>query len=309
MTGAAGWKVSLLLPRAEAVLLQTDESLFAGLDPEPVVSCHEPDARDESIWLVELYLPDAPSPALIDRLLAATPSARREALAVAPLPGEDWVALSQAGLTPVRAGRFWVHAPDEATPPPAGAIALAIPATEAFGTGHHPTTRGCLLMIDHLSRRWRPRRPADIGAGTALLALAMGKRWRRAVMASDIDPVAVRVAARVARANRVRLGRRGPGLDLVIAAGLRHPRLRGSRRYDLIVANILAGPLVALAPDFTRALAPGGHILLAGLLDTQAQAVGAAYRNRGLVRSARLDAGDWPTLLLRKPGRYRKLSA
>jgi ribosomal protein L11 methyltransferase len=212
------------------------------------------------------------------------------------------VTLSQQGLEPIRAGRFFVHIPGRRTEAPPGSVALEIEAGRAFGTGHHETTTGCLVALDRLKREGaRCANLADVGTGTGLLAFAALRLWPAArAVASDTDPVAMEVAAANAAANGVPLGRARGRLELVVAAGLAHPRLRARAPYDLILANILAGPLVALAPALSAALAPGGILLLAGLLDRQADHVTAAYRRQGLAIRFRVENGEWPTLAMRR---------
>src|SRR5439155_4211681 len=190
---------------------------------------------------------------------------------------------------------------------PGYAITLEIDAGRAFGTGHHETTTGCLLAIDSLKRRGaRFANILDLGTGTGLLAFAAHRLWPAArVMASDIDPVAIHVAEENARANAVPSGRAPGQIELIVAPGLRHRRLRARAPFDLILANILAGPLIELAPSLAAALATGGTLILAGLLDHQAEGLTAAYRRRGLMLQHSILRGDWPTLLLRKRRRIR----
>jgi ribosomal protein L11 methyltransferase len=205
--------------------------------------------------------------------------------------------MSQAGLQPIRAGRFTVHTPTY--PPDPDRINFEIDAGLAFGTGQHATTSGCLAALDRLEQEGaRFANIADIGTGTGLLAFAAVSLWSEAkCIATDIDPIAVDVARDNAAINHVRLGH-GPGeLLLGVAAGMDSPLLAARAPFDLIVANILAGPLIELAPDFCRALAPGGTVVLAGLLDTQADAVSAAYEKLGLELKDR-GSGEWPVLVL-----------
>ena len=193
--------------------------------------------------------------------------------------------LSQQGLEPIRAGRFFVHTPAHRDAVPPGSVAFEIDAGRAFGTGQHETTTGCLLALDALKREGASfANLADIGTGTGLLAFAAMRLWPAArAIASDIDPVAIEVTAENAAINRIPLGRARGRLELAVAAGLDHRRLQARAPYDLIIANILAGPLIELAPALAAALAPGGRLILAGLLDHQADRVAAAYRRRGLM--------------------------
>jgi ribosomal protein L11 methyltransferase len=205
--------------------------------------------------------------------------------------------MSQSGLQPIRAGRFYVHTPTYRSVPP-GTLPFEIDASLAFGTGQHATTSGCLEALDRLDREGaRFANVADIGTGTGLLAFAALALWPEArCIATDVDPTAVAVARDNAAINHVKLGHGAGELLLAEADGMDSPLLAARAPFDLIVANILAGPLIELAPDFARALGPGGTIILAGLLDSQADAVGGAYqaqdfqvRDRGF--------GEWPVLV------------
>ena len=207
----------------------------------------------------------------------------------------DWVTASLRDLTELHAGRVHIYGSHHPRPLRDGRIALKIDAGLAFGTGHHETTQGVLLALDALARHTRPRKLLDVGTGTGVLAMAMVRYFGRPVLATDIDEVAVAVARENARIN---------GLSHMVrcatAPGMRHPAIAGGAPYDLIVANILARPLVALAGDIAGALAPGGHVVLSGILGWQARWVTHAYASRGLVLVARVERGDWSTLVLRR---------
>ncbi len=245
------------------------------------------------LWEVGGYF-DVPPDGVALALLAAVHGAR--AFAVSEVPDIDWVAHVRRELAPVEAGRFFVYGSHDVDRVPAERVALLIEAAMAFGTGHHGTTQGCLRALDRLVDGWTPGAVADVGAGTAVLAMAAARVWPQArVVASDIDPVAVDVA----RANLAVNGMEGR-VDCVVAAGFDAPELAGP--FDLIFANILMGPLVALAPAMAAHLAPGGRAILSGLLSTQADTVLAAHTARGLVLEAREDLGEWATLVLRRPG-------
>src|SRR5690606_24798053 len=188
-----------------------------------------------------------------------------------------------------------VHGSHDEPPAAAGLTAIRIDAAQAFGTGHHATTSGCLEAIDRLTRLRRFQRPIDVGTGTGVLAIAIAKRLRVPVLATDIDPLAAQTAAENARSNSV-----GPLVTTIIADGLDHRRIRQGAPYDLIVANILAGPLIALAPAMERIAERGAAIVLSGLLETQAARVLAAYSRQRMVARQRLVRGEWATLVLEK---------
>jgi len=296
------WKVTLPCTKAEAEALTGDIAQLAMLDAPPVLMTSEPDPARPDDWRMDAYFEEEPGPGDLALLLELMPSARGIAPVVEELGDEDWVTLSQAGLEPIRAGRFFVHTPAHRDEVPAGAIAFEIDAGRAFGTGQHETTTGCLLALDRLKTTGASfANLADVGTGTGLLAFAAMHLWPAArAIASDIDPVAIEVAEENARINGVKTGRARGQLELAVAPGLEHARLKARGPYDLIIANILAGPLIELAPALAGALAPGGRLILAGLLDHQAEAVTAAYRRQGMMAGTREQLGDWPTLVLRK---------
>ena len=252
-------------------------------------------------WRLDVYFPRKPTRA--DRaMVAALFAGDAPELHAEKLPDADWVTESQQGVDPIRAGRFHVRTPEHPPSDTPGIVDFAIPASQAFGTGQHATTAGCLAMLDAMKRRGvAVRNCADIGTGTGLLVFAALALWPRALAtASDIDPACAGVVADNAAANGVALGGRAGELAMVIADGMAHPLLRARGPYDLLIANILAGPLVELAPHFARSVAPGGHLLLAGLLETQEPRVRAAYRRAGFRLAARLVNGDWSILWLRR---------
>ena len=296
------WKLTLPCTRAEAEAIDLDLPTLAALDPPPALMTSEPDPARPDQWRLDAYFDARPDQATIDLLRKLVPSARRVRPLVEPLPDADWVTLSQAGLEPVRAGRFFVFASSFDGAPPPGTVAFRIDAGLAFGTGQHATTTGCLMMLDRMKSRGAAfRNLLDLGTGTGLLAFAAMALWPRAyATASDIDPVSIRVAAANAAVNGVRLGAEHGRLALAVSDGLDDRRLRAGAPYDLIIANILAQPLIELAPAIAAALRPGGTLLLAGLLDGQAGAVARAYRRQRLRLADRIDVGDWPTLRLVK---------
>lgn len=213
---------------------------------------------------------------------------------VRALPPTDWVAKAQSGLAPVRAGRFRLHGShDRDRAARFDGIGIEVEAGAAFGSGHHPTTRGCLEVFSSLLEAGvAPARVLDLGCGTGVLAIAAALSTRARVVASDIDPDAVEVARRTAALNAAEV-------EVHLADGLADPRLAGP--FDLVFANILAGPLKALAPDVAASLGPGARLILSGLLDAQADAVARAYGAQGLADVRRHPVEGWTTLLMRRP--------
>lgn len=229
-------------------------------------------------------------------LLAAGHGARP--FAISEVPDEDWVAKVRRELAPVEAGRFFVYGSHDADRVPPGRVALLIEAAMAFGTGHHGTTLGCLRALDRLVEAGvTADRVADVGCGTAVLAMAAAHVWPGTVIASDLDPVAVEVAEANVAAN----GLAGRVL-CVEAAGFGAPALAAAAPFDLVFANILKGPLVALAPEMGANIRPGGHVILSGILTTQAEDVAGVYAAEGFETATREDIGEWSTLTLRRAG-------
>lgn len=275
---------------------------FAMLDTVPVLMTSEVDASRPNEWRLDIYFEEEPSKQTIAIAKRLAPSAKGTEAVVTRLEAEDWVTISQTGLEPIREGRFFVHTPIHRDEIPEGALSFEVDAGQAFGTGHHETTAGCLAILDTLkSQGRRYRNIADIGTGTGILAFAALALWPNArTIASDIDPLAIEVAEQNAAINAVRMGT-GPGrLELVTAAGMVHRRLRARSPFDLLIANILAGPLIDLAPAFANATAPGGTLVLAGLLEKQADAVASAYRRQRFRLTEHLVRGDWSILRLEK---------
>ena len=249
---------------------------------------------DSGLWEVGTYFLDPPSEVLLD-VLALAYGARP--FAVSELPDIDWVAKVRRELSPVEAGRFFVFGSHDADRVPPGRVALQIEATVAFGTGHHGTTLGCLRAFDRLlDAGFMARRVADIGCGTAVLAMAAAAVLPDAlVIASDIDQVAVDVALANVAINTMQ-GR----VECLEAAGFAHPRLHEAAPYDLVFANILKGPLVELAPAMAAHVAQNGLVILSGLLVVQAEAITAAYVAAGFSAQGREDLGEWSALVMRR---------
>lgn len=293
------WKLSAYAskPVIQAALLAHEE--IDDWDPEVVISGHEISEDRPDEWVLEAWYPSEPDAAqklVISNLFGnVTPI-----FEVEKLPDEDWLTLSQQGVDPIRAGRFYVHTPDH--PPVEDAINFAIPASQAFGTGQHETTAGCLAMLDIMKRTGLvARNIADIGTGTGLLVFAAIHLWKGAfATASDIDDVCAGVVADNATLNKVTMGADRGELTMVIADGMEDELLQARGPYDLLIANILAGPLVELAPDFAASITPGGSVLLAGLLETQEARVRSAYSRAGFRLAQRMVNGDWSILWLRK---------
>jgi ribosomal protein L11 methyltransferase len=258
------------------------------LDPLAVAITETDEAG--GLWDVVAYFADEAEAGAAARHLAIA-GAR-----LAPLPAQNWVRQSLEGLAPVAAGRFYLHGSHDRARRRAGGISLEIDAGTAFGTGHHGTTEGCLLALDAIAKRARPQRILDVGCGTGVLAIAAARSLHRHVLATDIDPEAVRVTGLNAAANGA-----GALVQAIIATGLKDPRITAAQPFDLVFANILARPLIHLAHGLARALAPGGHLVLSGLTRDQVRWVLAAYRNRGLVPVVRLARGNWATLVLARP--------
>ena len=290
------WRVTIPCTRAQAEAIPDSVDLFADSGATPVLVADEPDPDKPDDWLLHAYFDQQPTEGEISQLTqlgAGDPEVEHLE------DSTDWVTKSQQGLEPIRAGRFFVHTPMHYADRPADTVNFEIDAGLAFGTGQHATTAGCLDALDQLERKdCRFANVADIGTGTGLLAFAALALWPQArCIATDIDPVAVDVSRDNAAINGVRLGHGQGELLLAVADGMDSPMLAARAPFDLLIANILAGPLIELAPDFAKALAPGGTIILAGLLDTQADAVAQAYKVQGMKLIDR-GRGEWPVLVL-----------
>ncbi|WP_050603157.1 50S ribosomal protein L11 methyltransferase [Ruegeria sp. 6PALISEP08] len=265
------------------------------LEPEPTgVGVFE--VEDGSgLWEVGGYFTEAPDETALAVLAAAFEA---KPFVVSELPETDWVAHVRRELAPVEAGRFFVYGSHDADKLPDGRIPLLIEAAMAFGTGHHGTTLGCLKALDRLlDDGFTASKVADIGCGTAVLAMAAARVWDGDVIASDIDEVAVDVAEANLKAN----GMSG-AVQCVEAAGFDHPDLKAHTPYDLIFANILKGPLVALSPEIAANLRPGGCAILSGILNEQADDVVSVYSQNEFNLAHKGEIGEWTTLILTKQG-------
>lgn len=291
------WRVTLRCTRAEAEALPESADLFAHADEPPVIVADEPDPHEPDDWRIHAYFAEQPTTQelVLLRRLASNGDPEVEHLE----DTTDWVTMSQQGLGPIRAGRFFVHTPMHYADRPADTVNFEIDAGLAFGTGQHDTTAGCLAALDRLEVSGkRFMNIADIGTGTGLLAFAAMALWPSArAIATDIDDIAVKVSEENAAINGVKLGH-GPGqLLLAVADGMDHALVTARAPFDLLIANILAAPLIELAPAFAASVAPGATLILAGLLDSQADSVIAAYEAEGMTVVER-SAGEWCVLVL-----------
>ena len=278
------WKASIALTKPEAA--DVSAALELEGSAQAVLIVEEPFADGA---VVEALYTEAPDATYLSRIVGRT-------ITVDPLPDQDWIRLSQEGLPPVRAGRFFVYGAHDAGTVPHGVIPMRIEAGLAFGTGHHETTALCLGALSDIARQRQFFNVLDLGCGTGLLAIGAAKLWKRRVLASDIDPIAVEVTRDNARANGV-----GPLVTALTAEGLTNPLLANAAPYDLLIANILAGPLTQLAPAIQRVLAPGAVLLLSGLLTNQEKLVTSFYQSLRFVGARR--SGPWSALVLEKPRR------
>jgi ribosomal protein L11 methyltransferase len=247
-------------------------------------------------WRIEAFYPGNTDAGILETELTALLGEPVPAFVAAPIPDRNWVALSQSALPPVRAGRFTIHGSHDKARVPQGPNAILIDAGEAFGTAHHATTRGCLIEIDRLTRRGAFRRVLDLGCGSGILAIAAARALPEArITAVDIDPRSVVVARENAHANHIRRS-----LVFLRASGVSTGTVRGAAPFDLILANILAGPLIELAPKFRAVAAPGATAVLSGLLNHEAPAVTAAMRAQDFALLSHRRIGGWSTLTFRK---------
>lgn len=270
-------------PAAQAAYERLDAAF--GEDGAPIAMVEIDEAAD--IHEVSVYLDPAAAPEAVAGAFAPLAMERES------LPDIDWMQSVLAELKPVRAGRFLVHGAHDRPRVAANDIGIEIEAGQAFGTGHHGTTAGCLTLLGSILRSKGPRNALDLGTGSAVLAIAIARLARIRVLATDIDPVAVAVARENVRANGV-----AALVRTAVATGISGPAFADGERFELIVANILAGPLMKLAPQMERRLAPGGDIILSGILARQRRAVLAAYRDQAIYHRRTLRIGDWVSLHL-----------
>jgi ribosomal protein L11 methyltransferase len=286
-----------------ATARRLSDALMEAVDPgETAVAAFEDSTgvagtNRPGTWTVEIYFEHAPDEAAVRALIGdLAGDAARDRLAFTTIAARDWVAQSLAGLQPVEAGRFVVHGAHHRGRIAPNRIGVEIEAALAFGTGHHGTTRGCLIALDLILKRCHPRNILDVGTGTGVLAIAAARSARRAVLAGDIDLMSVRLARDNARLNRV-----ASLTQIIRAIGLSDRRMRTRAPFDLVFANILLGPLKLLAKPIRRLAAPGARVVVSGLLAGQANAALAAYRVLGLVLERRVPLDGWVTLILKRP--------
>ncbi len=287
----AFWQVEITVPAAAVAGLE------AALEPvSEALLCFETN-EEKGLWTVQALCEERPAPSVLQpalALIAASLGIDEPEPVVIRLEGRDWLRENLVTFPPIRVGRFFIHGSHHTAPPPSGSFPLQVDAATAFGSGDHDSTRGCLMALDMLDRRGGASRVLDMGCGSGILSLAAARAWPCSVLAVDIDPESVRVAKANARLN---------GLAHRITAmpgnGPRGREVREDAPYDLICANILARPLAAMAKPLASLLAPGGTVVLAGLLERQERAVLSAYRTQGLTLLKRLRLNPWTTLVLR----------
>jgi ribosomal protein L11 methyltransferase len=277
------WKARAILPKREA---QTLSDQLETLEPTPVVSAFE--LGERGLWEVEAFFANEPDEQdLLQRF--GVP------MRVIPIEDENWVARALEGLPPVQTQRFYIYGEHSAASVPANAIGLKIEASYAFGTGHHGTTRGCLLAYEHLAKRRTFKNALDLGCGTGVLGMAFARLAHRPVVATDIDPLATRKTIENAKLNRA------PNMRVATANGFKTPLIAENAPYDLIFANILAGPLMKLMPGIKSNLSQDGIAILSGLLDEQANAITSMARSQNLRLIKRSALEGWITLVLQRP--------
>lgn len=296
--GETLWKIAVVADEALAgaleALLGDEATSFSRFEAMRVDPANPFSAA--TTWRIEALTEEKPDAAALAEALAGYLGVARESLpriAVERLADVDWLALNRAQFPPVAAGRFFVHGSHFTGIPPKGALALCLDAGPAFGSGTHETTKGCLLAIDELLAAAPPRNALDVGCGSGILALAIARAAGITVIASDIDPIAAATTQENAAANGL-----AERIVALAGEGVAGEGVRRNAPYDLIVANILAEPLIALAPEIAGLLAPRGHLVLSGLLTAQQEMVLAAYRAAGLTPGRIIVLGDWSTMTL-----------
>jgi len=277
---------------AKRIVDLLNESFFEG--QAAIAAFEGPDGR----WKITMHFAEAPDQAKVRELvrIAAGDEVAQD-ISFDTVEAKDWVKATLEELVPVGAGRFIVHGHHDRAKVSPNKLNIEIEAALAFGTGHHGTTHGCLLLLDHVLKARRPKRVLDLGTGTGVLAISAAKALQVKVLASDIDPVSVRVARDNARLNCT-----GNLVETIRATGFSAPQFGSRGPFDLVLANILANPLRQMATPMARHLAPSALVILSGLLPHQAQTVIAAYRARGLVLVHHFRIEGWSSLLMRNAG-------
>jgi len=286
------WQIDIELPDKSAVepFEAALEDVVTGLSSFEIIGTPG--------WRVTAYTAGEPDRVDILARLGTAAAAANIAVPdidVSPVEERDWVAEVERALSPIHVGPYYVFGSHVTDPPPAGSIAIRIDAGQAFGTGNHETTGGCLQAIEALYAVQAPSNPLDVGTGSGILAIALAKRLGATVTASDNDPIAVEVAVENAGLNGV-----GGLIGFHLADGLDHPALEAEAPFDLIVANIVANPLIALSAEIASALTDTGHVVLSGILSDQADDVVGVYRANGITLKDRIAIGDWVTLTLQR---------
>ena len=277
-------------PAARRVVDLLTESFFEG---QAAIAAFE---RSDGRWDVTMHFAEPPDQAQVRELVGIAAGGEvAQTITFDAVEAKDWVKATLEELVPVRAGRFIVHGQHDRSRISPNKLGIEIEAALAFGTGHHGTTRGCLLLLDSVLKAHKPKRVLDLGTGTGVLAIAATKALRVKVLASDIDPLAVRVARDNARLNGT-----GDLVGTIQATGFSAPEFAKHGPFDLVLANILANPLRQMATQMARHLAPSALVILSGLLPHQAQSVIAAYRARGLVLKRHLQIEGWSSLLMQR---------
>lgn len=295
MTDPDIWEVVIELPTGE------HRAAFEASIEEYVTGYAIFEVEGTPRWRLTGYVDGAPDQAAITASVSAAADGaglKTPEIGFAPVAQKDWVAEVEKTLTPIHVPPYYVFGSHIRDTPPANAIAIQIDAGLAFGTGNHETTQGCLQAIEAVYDGRSPSSPIDIGTGSGILAIAVAKRFGIDVMASDIDPIAIDVARENAAINGV-----GDRLRFAVSDGLDSAEITEAAPYDLVLANIVANPLIALAPDIAAISAPGGYVILSGILREQADNVIAVYSDAGLSLGDRIDLGNWTTLILTRPAR------
>ncbi len=301
------YKISLSCNRSDAEQINArieSGNEWTDNDHIPTIVTREVVEFDDNQWMIDIYFSKPPDDNIFNDIRTLLDRKIPKNIAIEKFVDEDWTSLSQAGLEAINIGRFHIHNHDEQAVE--GKINLCISAGQAFGTGHHNTTAGCLKVLDNLHQSGRTfNNIADLGTGTGLLAFATHKLWPESqIIASDIDPIAVQFALDAARDNDISLGHKKGHIEIICASGTDHDTIQSTAPYDLLIANILAGPLIELAPAFHELLDTNAYLLLAGLLDSQIERVSDTYTAQSMQLISVNHDENWPVMLLQKKEVY-----